>query len=1334
MAQKGGGRELEQRAARGLSDVTEAWDKKGIDHAVHESGDLITVSKIVVPKEARNQGIGSAAMRDLMAYADETGKKIALTPDVAFGGTKGRLEKFYKDLGFKKNAGRSRDFSTRETMLREPQSGPEYEQQAQGKIRLTENGPSVITLFKRANASTFLHETGHDWLERMMRDATDPDAPAHMVADAKTVRDYLGNDGGELTTRQHEKFARSFERYFMEGRAPSAALAGVFEKFKNWLTTIYQTVARLKAPITDDIRDVFDRLLAGPSEAPTIARESPADAARELADHASPGKAATPYTTIPKEPKRLVNFLRESQTQGQGIHATTVPGGLRDPGGDVSAIIGGPKGRPGLINNKSGQNLDDATLRAWQEGYFPEHGDERPEINHLLDAIAEDHNGNARYSMHDQDAVDAYHQAMDHNAEVARLSSEHGIDTTGLTREQFFDKVTDKLSTEDAAADIRSLEDAHDTSFGEIEADVRDMAEPPWQSDQFYGIGGPRTLEDLEHAYGQENAARSAGQGDADFTEHGYSDGPADEGQGIGGPGGRGAGAAGRAGEEVGQRGSGGSGDGGAAGAGGGESVSGGGEPEPRLAPVNVKAEPQDFRTKEDREIEKAANIRLDKLNTPDDMSQALRDLAAQNGDFMDARYGTPAYQTQMDIRNTRILLRAATSDMMEAAKKAAAGDPGAIADWVTKQQRAAMVFRKLSTFSADWAHAGHELNRVMDGWGDAKAIAQTIQDSTGKTLFQLQQEAAAMAAMPTAEKAGKFASDLLNSKWENGKNMLLSYFINNLISGPITHGAYMVGNTTMALYRAVPETTMQAVVGAVRGALSDAPVTDRVYFREVMPQLYGMFKGARDGIGPALRAFKSGVPELQGGAQGELQMALNAREQAIPGMAGRILEAPSRGVSAIHTFFYSMAYSQEIGRLAARDAAARGLTGSAFDAEVARLTASPSPEMMSAASDAGMHGTLMQRPAEGFQKDLVAMTNKYMALKLAVPFMQIGTNVLKEGILDRTSLSMLSSEARAEALGLRGGAARDVRMGKIAAGSMLGAATVGMAMEGMITGGGPSDPNKRRLLQSTGWQPYSMKVDGMYVPYRKFLGPLGPLVAAHADMFEIAHSMGNEALTQTAKALAFGFGEVVASETWMSGISNMIDALHDTDGKGASYLRGLATSFLPFSVGMAQVARMVDPYQRQAHSLLDAAKNKIPFLSETLEPQIGAWGQPIGSHMMVSPSTYQQDPVVDRMRALGLGMTPLERKITGIPLTDQQYGDYARTAGMLTHQRLSAMVQAPGFADLPAGVQTKAIQETITKSREAAAAMMKMRNPSIIQQATQNKLNLRTIGRGGAY
>jgi len=78
------------------------------------------LSRIVVPKELRNTGIGTKTMQDIIDRMDREGAIIALTPDAAFGGSKGRLIKFYKRFGFVPNKGRKKDYRFRETMIRYP--------------------------------------------------------------------------------------------------------------------------------------------------------------------------------------------------------------------------------------------------------------------------------------------------------------------------------------------------------------------------------------------------------------------------------------------------------------------------------------------------------------------------------------------------------------------------------------------------------------------------------------------------------------------------------------------------------------------------------------------------------------------------------------------------------------------------------------------------------------------------------------------------------------------------------------------------------------------------------------------------------------------------------------------------------------------------------------------------------------------------------------------------------------------------------------------------------------------------------------------------------------
>lgn len=136
-------------------------------------------------------------------------------------------------------------------------------QDKHGKINFL-GDQTVIKLFQNADMSTFLHESGHLFLETTARLAQSENAPEIVRKDYATILDYLGAKPGDtLTTEQHEQFARSFESYLREGKAPSQELQGPFQRFREWLLSIYKSVKQLDVTINDEIRGVFDRMLAG---------------------------------------------------------------------------------------------------------------------------------------------------------------------------------------------------------------------------------------------------------------------------------------------------------------------------------------------------------------------------------------------------------------------------------------------------------------------------------------------------------------------------------------------------------------------------------------------------------------------------------------------------------------------------------------------------------------------------------------------------------------------------------------------------------------------------------------------------------------------------------------------------------------------------------------------------------------------------------------------------------------------------------------------------------------------------------------------------------------
>jgi len=135
---------------KSIDDIISKYPEVIIDASVGKKD--INLSRIVVPKEMRNQGVGTQVMSDLSEYADSIGKRITLTPSGDFGGSVPKLKTFYKELGFVENKGKNKDFSTRETMYREPQpvdtspSYPQDEQPIQGLLQPRIPSPSSLTM------------------------------------------------------------------------------------------------------------------------------------------------------------------------------------------------------------------------------------------------------------------------------------------------------------------------------------------------------------------------------------------------------------------------------------------------------------------------------------------------------------------------------------------------------------------------------------------------------------------------------------------------------------------------------------------------------------------------------------------------------------------------------------------------------------------------------------------------------------------------------------------------------------------------------------------------------------------------------------------------------------------------------------------------------------------------------------------------------------------------------------------------------------------------------------------------------------------------------------
>ena len=188
-----------------------------------------------------------------------------------------------------------------------------------GQTAFKTTGEKVISLFKAADQSTFMHEMAHIYLHDMLALAELPNAPKQLLDDVATInqwaawndtqfaKEYKGTamesefkklneqmktavaqgsveiEGRAMTLEQmqrlwmQERFARGFENYLKSGEAPTEATHSIFRRFKQWLTKIYRAFSQIGGAPSKEVKAVMDRMIASEDEIDIAMRKKGVD-------------------------------------------------------------------------------------------------------------------------------------------------------------------------------------------------------------------------------------------------------------------------------------------------------------------------------------------------------------------------------------------------------------------------------------------------------------------------------------------------------------------------------------------------------------------------------------------------------------------------------------------------------------------------------------------------------------------------------------------------------------------------------------------------------------------------------------------------------------------------------------------------------------------------------------------------------------------------------------------------------------------------------------------------------------------------------------------------
>ncbi|MET3601119.1 hypothetical protein [Martelella mangrovi] len=628
-----------------------------------------------------------------------------------------------------------------------------------------------------------------------------------------------------------------------------------------------------------------------------------------------------------------------------------------------------------------------------------------------------------------------------------------------------------------------------------------------------------------------------------------------------------------------------------------------------------------------------------------------------------------------------------------------------------------------------------------------------------------------------------------------NALGTVNEYWVNAILSGPKTH----LVNIASSLINTALLPAEKALAGALRGATPQG----RSDMLEAGLQYVGMVASFRDAVKLSAKSFKldDGILDPFAGKY-ELRNSISSQAYGIqnPGLAaaidglGKLVRLPSRFLTSEDEFIKQLNYRGQVRARAYREALQQGLL------KDPKKFAEHVENALDSAIDSGngraFDSTLLEQSRSAtFTNDLKAatwsgkrtvgeslqnLTQNHPTMRLIMPFVRTPTNIMRF-VWNRTpGLNLLRKQYADDIMGKNGKPAQAQAAAMMTTGTALWGTAISFASEGTITGYGPRDPDLRKQLMETGWQPYSVKTtnDDGSVTYTAFdrADPFGMFFGLSADFAEVGGFLEDRPREELAAGLTTALVKNLSSKSYLTGLTQALDALSEPERRMGSYFRNFAGSFVPAAV--TQMLKQ-DPYMREVRTVMDAIHARTPGFSTEVDPRrtilgekvlirpaLGpdfispvaqnthlAGAQPNEEGWKETPQTNVDDELARQMfvedRPISLppkkkgtvDLTQYKSAKTGYTAYDrwQELTGTVELGGMTLRQRLNEVINSDAYRnkltdgdmDL-AGSRSDLLRRVVGTYRKAAEAVLRQEDPELdlaLRQAEHLKALTKRVG-----
>ena len=541
----------------------------------------------------------------------------------------------------------------------------------------------------------------------------------------------------------------------------------------------------------------------------------------------------------------------------------------------------------------------------------------------------------------------------------------------------------------------------------------------------------------------------------------------------------------------------------------------------------------------------------------------------------------------------------------------------------------------------------------------------------------------------------------------------LLAWTVSNMLSGPKSVMIQGVSGLTETVNR--PLVTL--LDGDARAAASD---------------VVGMANAVGKAFGAAKGALLTGIRESQVGEAATAGRLDTIRPEAFPGKAGLVATPALRVIGAEDEFFRQLNAAGAAANYASHLARSTGKN-------VDDVLADP-PAGMLAYVDRESRRAVYEGEASPLAKKLIelrqmATTGKSpgevatgLAVNVLVPFVKI------PDVIYRTGVGMLAEPvvapfARGVQRGLKGEQAvqrGDVGRQRLA--TLLLTGYFGLAAAGNLTGNGPTDPGKRRVLMEARdengdpvWQPHAVRVAGRRFDYTN-LGPAAIPMAAMGNAVEAYRETGRKVDPHVPADLVNKTAGAMHDASYVDTVGKILTAVGE--GRLTDVPKQLGQSalgrFVPYGGALAQAARTMEGEIKETRGPLEAVAARIPGLAEGVPSRIGPFGEPVEDPQdavsTLSPirsgARGTPNPAAVEMGRQEVGVGRPDRTVAKTRLTEEQYRAYEIAAGRRIREAVDKEMGKPGYAQLVDAEKKKRLQAAVEEGRAKARAEVEKKLP----------------------